>query len=40
MIDGPIALKNNDHGAWARDGDIIFHSSGYVTVLSFPPQQT
>lgn len=29
MIDGPFALKNNDHGAWARGGDIIFHSSGF-----------
>uniref|UniRef100_A0A8V0ZC05 hyaluronoglucosaminidase n=1 Tax=Gallus gallus TaxID=9031 RepID=A0A8V0ZC05_CHICK len=28
VIDGLIAFKNNDHGAWARGGDIIFHNSG------------
>ncbi|NXS08129.1 TMEM2 hyaluronidase, partial [Neodrepanis coruscans] len=29
MIDGLIAFKNNDHGAWARGGDIIFRNSGF-----------
>lgn len=29
MIDCLIAFKNNDHGAWARGNDIIFHSSGF-----------
>uniref|UniRef100_A0A803YDU6 G8 domain-containing protein n=1 Tax=Meleagris gallopavo TaxID=9103 RepID=A0A803YDU6_MELGA len=29
VIDGLIAFKNNDHGAWARGGDIIFHNSGF-----------
>uniref|UniRef100_A0A672UTU3 G8 domain-containing protein n=1 Tax=Strigops habroptila TaxID=2489341 RepID=A0A672UTU3_STRHB len=28
VIDGLIAFKNNDHGAWARGGDIIFCNSG------------
>uniref|UniRef100_A0A8C4U8L5 hyaluronoglucosaminidase n=1 Tax=Falco tinnunculus TaxID=100819 RepID=A0A8C4U8L5_FALTI len=28
VIDGLIAFKNNDHGAWARGGDIIFRNSG------------
>ncbi|XP_043933872.1 cell surface hyaluronidase-like isoform X2 [Protopterus annectens] len=30
IIDGLIAFKNNDHGAWARGGDIIFRSSGFA----------
>ncbi|XP_009884454.1 PREDICTED: transmembrane protein 2-like [Charadrius vociferus] len=29
VIDGLIAFKNNDHGAWARGGDIIFRNSGF-----------
>uniref|UniRef100_A0A7M4FHS0 hyaluronoglucosaminidase n=1 Tax=Crocodylus porosus TaxID=8502 RepID=A0A7M4FHS0_CROPO len=29
LIDGLIAFKNNDHGAWARGGDIIFRNSGF-----------
>ncbi|XP_065544869.1 inactive cell surface hyaluronidase CEMIP2-like isoform X4 [Lathamus discolor] len=29
VIDGLIAFKNNDHGAWARGGDIIFCNSGF-----------
>uniref|UniRef100_A0A8B9TVD1 G8 domain-containing protein n=1 Tax=Anas platyrhynchos TaxID=8839 RepID=A0A8B9TVD1_ANAPL len=29
IIDGLIAFKNNDHGAWARGGDIIFRNSGF-----------
>ncbi|NXI48273.1 TMEM2 hyaluronidase, partial [Galbula dea] len=29
VIDGLIAFKNNDHGAWARGGDIIFLNSGF-----------
>ncbi|XP_068131333.1 inactive cell surface hyaluronidase CEMIP2-like [Hyperolius riggenbachi] len=29
LIDGLIAFKNNDHGAWARGGDIIFQNSGF-----------
>ncbi|XP_065497916.1 inactive cell surface hyaluronidase CEMIP2-like [Caloenas nicobarica] len=29
VIDGLIAFKNNDHGAWARGGDIIFRDSGF-----------
>ncbi|TRZ20672.1 hypothetical protein HGM15179_006480 [Zosterops borbonicus] len=29
MIDGLIALKNNDHEAWARAGDIIFQNSRF-----------
>ncbi|XP_069079101.1 cell surface hyaluronidase-like isoform X1 [Pleurodeles waltl] len=29
VIDGLIAFKNNDHGAWARGGDIIFQNSGF-----------
>uniref|UniRef100_A0A4W3GVJ4 hyaluronoglucosaminidase n=1 Tax=Callorhinchus milii TaxID=7868 RepID=A0A4W3GVJ4_CALMI len=28
-IDGLVAFKNNDHGAWARGGDIIFSNSGF-----------
>ncbi|XP_059808560.1 cell surface hyaluronidase-like isoform X1 [Hypanus sabinus] len=30
VIDGLIAFKNNDHGAWARGGDIIFRNSGFA----------
>uniref|UniRef100_K7FSZ3 hyaluronoglucosaminidase n=1 Tax=Pelodiscus sinensis TaxID=13735 RepID=K7FSZ3_PELSI len=29
LIDGLIAFKNNDHGAWARGGDIIFRNCGF-----------
>ncbi|XP_075063891.1 cell surface hyaluronidase CEMIP2-like isoform X1 [Mixophyes fleayi] len=29
LIDGLIAFKNNDHGAWARGGDIVFRNSGF-----------
>ncbi|KAM9270481.1 cell surface hyaluronidase CEMIP2-like [Cariama cristata] len=29
VIDGLIAFKNNDHGAWARGGDIVFRNSGF-----------
>ncbi|XP_053573650.1 cell surface hyaluronidase-like [Bombina bombina] len=29
IIDGLIAFKNNDHGAWARGGDIFFRNSGF-----------
>ncbi|XP_044135453.1 cell surface hyaluronidase-like isoform X2 [Bufo gargarizans] len=29
LIDRLIAFKNNDHGAWARGGDIIFRNSGF-----------
>ncbi|KAM6301555.1 cell surface hyaluronidase CEMIP2-like [Podargus strigoides] len=29
VIDGLISFKNNDHGAWARGGDIIFRNSGF-----------
>ncbi|XP_064421803.1 inactive cell surface hyaluronidase CEMIP2-like [Latimeria chalumnae] len=29
IIDGLIAFKNNDHGAWARGGDIVFRNSGF-----------
>ncbi|XP_032906156.1 cell surface hyaluronidase-like isoform X2 [Amblyraja radiata] len=29
VIDGLIAFKNNEHGAWARGGDIIFRNSGF-----------
>ncbi|XP_053933087.1 cell surface hyaluronidase-like isoform X4 [Cuculus canorus] len=29
VLDGLIAFKNNDHGAWARGGDIIFCNSGF-----------
>ncbi|MEE6503771.1 hypothetical protein FKM82_004941 [Ascaphus truei] len=29
VIDGLIAFKNNDHGAWARGGDITFRNSGF-----------
>ncbi|OPJ70480.1 transmembrane protein 2-like [Patagioenas fasciata monilis] len=29
VVDGLIAFKNNDHGAWARGGDIIFRNSGF-----------
>ncbi|XP_064525014.1 inactive cell surface hyaluronidase CEMIP2-like isoform X3 [Pseudopipra pipra] len=29
VIDHLIAFKNNDHGAWARGGDIIFRNSGF-----------
>ncbi|XP_074956626.1 cell surface hyaluronidase CEMIP2-like isoform X2 [Phalacrocorax aristotelis] len=29
VIDSLIAFKNNDHGAWARGGDIIFRNSGF-----------
>ncbi|KAL8203263.1 UNVERIFIED_CONTAM: Cell surface hyaluronidase [Gekko kuhli] len=28
VIDGLIAYKNNDHGAWVRGGDIIIQNSG------------
>lgn len=27
VIDGLIAYKNNDHGAWVRGGDIIIQNS-------------
>ncbi|NWR69133.1 TMEM2 hyaluronidase, partial [Centropus unirufus] len=30
VLDGLIAFKNNDHGAWARGGDIIFCNSGFA----------
>ncbi|XP_058854905.1 cell surface hyaluronidase-like [Acipenser ruthenus] len=30
VIDGLIAFKNNDHGAWARGGDIIFQNCGFA----------
>ncbi|XP_068000437.1 cell surface hyaluronidase CEMIP2, partial [Melanerpes formicivorus] len=30
VIEGLIAFKNNDHGAWARGGDIIFRNSGFA----------
>uniref|UniRef100_A0A8C5M8K1 G8 domain-containing protein n=1 Tax=Leptobrachium leishanense TaxID=445787 RepID=A0A8C5M8K1_9ANUR len=30
VIDGLIAFKNNDHGAWARGGDIIFRNCGFA----------
>ncbi|XP_067827723.1 inactive cell surface hyaluronidase CEMIP2-like isoform X2 [Heptranchias perlo] len=29
IIDGLVTFKNNDHGAWARGGDIIFRNSGF-----------
>ncbi|KAJ8393075.1 hypothetical protein AAFF_G00067580 [Aldrovandia affinis] len=29
-IDGLIAFKNNDHGAWARGGDVIFRNCGFA----------
>uniref|UniRef100_A0A674K9K3 hyaluronoglucosaminidase n=1 Tax=Terrapene triunguis TaxID=2587831 RepID=A0A674K9K3_9SAUR len=29
LIDGLITFKNNDHGAWARGGDIIFRNCGF-----------
>ncbi|XP_078386603.1 cell surface hyaluronidase CEMIP2-like isoform X2 [Cetorhinus maximus] len=29
IIDGLVSFKNNDHGAWARGGDIIFRNSGF-----------
>ncbi|XP_069722963.1 cell surface hyaluronidase CEMIP2-like isoform X2 [Phaenicophaeus curvirostris] len=29
VLDGLIAFKNNDHGAWARGGDITFCNSGF-----------
>uniref|UniRef100_A0A8C8RDF3 hyaluronoglucosaminidase n=1 Tax=Pelusios castaneus TaxID=367368 RepID=A0A8C8RDF3_9SAUR len=29
-IDGLIAFKNNDHGAWVRGGDIIIKNSGFA----------
>ncbi|KAG8575321.1 hypothetical protein GDO81_009514 [Engystomops pustulosus] len=29
FIDRLIAFKNNDHGAWARGGDIIFRNSAF-----------
>uniref|UniRef100_UPI00398EB529 cell surface hyaluronidase CEMIP2-like isoform X3 n=1 Tax=Pristiophorus japonicus TaxID=55135 RepID=UPI00398EB529 len=29
VIDGLVSFKNNDHGAWARGGDIIFCNSGF-----------
>ncbi|XP_040270078.1 cell migration-inducing and hyaluronan-binding protein [Bufo bufo] len=29
LIDRLIAFKNNDHGAWARGGDIVFRNSGF-----------
>ncbi|XP_061451545.1 inactive cell surface hyaluronidase CEMIP2-like isoform X3 [Rhineura floridana] len=30
VIDGLIAFKNNDHGAWARGGDIVFRNCGFA----------
>ncbi|XP_015262458.1 PREDICTED: transmembrane protein 2 [Gekko japonicus] len=30
VIDGLIAYKNNDHGAWVRGGDIIIQNSGFA----------
>ncbi|XP_035252013.1 cell surface hyaluronidase-like isoform X1 [Anguilla anguilla] len=30
LIDGLIAFKNNDHGAWARGGDVIFKNCGFA----------
>ncbi|XP_068092458.1 cell surface hyaluronidase CEMIP2 [Hyperolius riggenbachi] len=29
VIDGLVAFKNNDHGAWVRGGDIIINNSGF-----------
>ncbi|XP_054858270.1 cell surface hyaluronidase-like [Eublepharis macularius] len=29
VIDGLVAFKNNDHGAWARGGDIVFRNCGF-----------
>ncbi|XP_062998722.1 inactive cell surface hyaluronidase CEMIP2-like [Elgaria multicarinata webbii] len=30
VIDGLVAFKNNDHGAWARGGDIVFRNCGFA----------
>ncbi|XP_015198406.2 inactive cell surface hyaluronidase CEMIP2-like isoform X3 [Lepisosteus oculatus] len=30
VIDGLVAFKNNDHGAWARGGDITFQNCGFA----------
>ncbi|MBN3296390.1 TMEM2 hyaluronidase, partial [Amia calva] len=30
IVDGLIAFKNNDHGAWARGGDVIFQNCGFA----------
>ncbi|XP_051776376.1 cell surface hyaluronidase-like isoform X1 [Erpetoichthys calabaricus] len=30
VIDGLIAFKNNDHGAWARGGEIVFQNCGFA----------
>ncbi|KAG7473931.1 hypothetical protein MATL_G00101080 [Megalops atlanticus] len=30
LIDGLITFKNNDHGAWARGGDVTFRNCGFA----------
>ncbi|XP_042333258.1 cell surface hyaluronidase-like isoform X1 [Sceloporus undulatus] len=30
VIDGLVAFKNNDHGAWARGGEVIFQHCGFA----------
>ncbi|XP_078237192.1 cell surface hyaluronidase CEMIP2-like [Pogona vitticeps] len=30
VIEGLIAFKNNDHGAWARGGEIVFQNCGFA----------